>query len=250
MIRLILIAVFIFVFLVFSLLYLGITWIIGRFSPSAKDKAELVMVRAASKIILFLSGAKITVIGREKIPEGRPVLYTLNHRSYFDILLMYAYVPSSTGFIGKIELKKIPVLNLWLKRLHGFFLDRENVREGLKTILAAIEEVKQGISIAICPEGTRGKEPDETALLPFHEGSFKIATKSGCPIVPVSICGTSAIFEDHMPWVKSSPVIIEFSDPVNTANLTGDEKKFIGKYVQGLMQDTINRNHEALQQKL
>ena len=246
MIRFILVILFIFVFLLFSLLFLGITWIVGKFSVRCRDAAQLWMIRQCSRIILFLSGTKATVLGKEHLPSSGPVLYVLNHRSYFDILLTYANVPSPTGFIGKIELKKIPVLNLWLSRLYGLFLDRENIREGLKTILTAIDEVKNGISIAIFPEGTRGKDADETRMLPFHEGSFKIATKSGCPVVPVVITGSSAIFEDHMPVIKSTHVIMEFLPPVDPAALTRDEKKFIGRTIQEQMQEVLERNHRML----
>lgn len=246
MIRLILVLLFIVVFLLFSLPFLGITWIIGKFSESRRDAAQLWMIRQCSRIILFLAGTKATVLGKENLPASGPVLYILNHRSYFDILLTYANVPSPTGFIGKKELRKIPVLNLWLRRLYGLFLDRTNIREGLKTILAAIDEVKSGVSIAIFPEGTRGKDADETSMLPFHEGSFKIATKSGCPVVPVVISGSSAIFEDHIPVIKSTRVILEFLPPVDPAALTGDEKKFIGRTIQGQMQQALDRNHRML----
>ena len=246
MIRTILILVFIVIFLILSLPFFGITWIIGKFSPQAQDRIQLKMMKAASRIILFLAGTKYRIIGKEKIPADQPVLYIINHRSFFDILLTYCLVPGPTGFIGKMSLKKVPVLNLWLTRLHGFFLDREDIRQGLRTILAAIDKVKAGISIAICPEGTRGKDPDERNLLPFHEGSFKIAVKSGCPIVPVVIAGSSNIFEDHFPSVKRTPVIIEILDPIDPGSLTGDDKKFIGRFVSDKMQEVLNRNHDLL----
>lgn len=71
-----------------------------------------------------------------------------------------------------------------MRYLHCLFLDRKDIKQGLKTILTAIEKIKSGISICIFPEGTRNKNKDELELLPFHEGSFKIASKSGCAIHP------------------------------------------------------------------
>ena len=78
-----------------------------------------------------------------------------------------------------------------MKNLHCLFLDRKDIKQGLKTILEGIEKVKSGISICIFPEGTRNKVND--TFLPFHEGSFKIAEKSGCPIIPMSIYNSAAI---------------------------------------------------------
>ena len=69
----------------------------------------------------------------------------------------------------------MPLLRTWMRRLHCLFIDRENVKEALKTILAGIDNVKNGISMCIFPEGTRNKTDD--LMLPFKEGSFKIAEK-------------------------------------------------------------------------
>ena len=64
-----------------------------------------------------------------------------------------------------------------MRYLHCLFLDRKDIKQGLKTILTAVDKVKSGISICIFPEGTRNRNKDELDMLPFHEGSFKIATK-------------------------------------------------------------------------
>ena len=80
-------------------------------------------------------------------------------------------------------MEKIPILRTWMANVNCLFLDRKNIKEGLKTILQGIEKVKNGISIWIFPEGTRNTNEDITELLPFKEGSLKIAEKSGCPVI-------------------------------------------------------------------
>ena len=62
----------------------------------------------------------------------------------------------------------------------------------------------------IFPEGTRNKSEDPADLMEFHEGSLKIAEKSGCPVIPVAITGTDDVFERHIPWIRKSHVIIEY----------------------------------------
>ncbi len=71
----------------------------------------------------------------------------------------------------KKELLKVPLLSIWMKYLHCLFLDREDIKQGLQTILTAIDKIKSGISIFVFPEGTRNKV--EGTFLPFHEGCFK-----------------------------------------------------------------------------
>ena len=121
---------------------------------------------------------------------------------------------------------------------------RTNIKEGLKTILAAIEQMKIGISICIFPEGTRSKEED--AFLPFHDGSFKIAQKAGCPVVPIAINNTSAIFEDHFPKIKKTQVVIEYGKPIYIDELAAEQKKQLAPYVQQIIQDMYYKNKELL----
>ena len=241
MIRLILALVPALLFLILTLPVAFVLWVIGKWKPGTGDLLQLRMVQWIFKIMLWFSGVKATVIGEENVPKDQAVLYIINHRSYFDILLTYSRCPGLTGYVAKKEIRKVPLLSMWMKRLHCLFLDRKDIKEGLKTILTAIEYVKSGISIAIFPEGTRGRSSDETELLPFHEGSFKIAMKSGCPIIPVSISNSSAIMEDHMPWVRAAHVVVEYGTPIYPDQLSREEKKFIGKKVQNIIQETLKK---------
>ena len=90
MIRVFLIAVFLIVFFLLSIPVFLIEWIIGKFNPRVRDISSLRIVQGAFKVVIFLSGVKLTVIGEENVPKDQPVLYIGNHRSYFDIVLTYA----------------------------------------------------------------------------------------------------------------------------------------------------------------
>ena len=157
MIRFIVICILLFGYLILTLPVLAIEWIIGKFSPMTKDVSSLHLVQATFRLMLRVTGVKLTVIGEENVPKDQPVLYIGNHRSYFDILLTYSRCPIRTGYIAKKEMKKWPVLSIWMKYLHCLFLDRNDIKQGLRTILTAIEKIKSGISICIFPEGTRNK---------------------------------------------------------------------------------------------
>ena len=140
-----------------------------------------------------------------------------------------------------------PLLRAWMARIYCLFLDRENPREGLKTILTAIEYVKSGVSNFIVPEGTRNGG-EEGSILPFHSGSFKIAEKSGCPIIPVSLNNTAAMFENQIPYVRKRHVVIEYGKPIRPAELEKEERKRISEYCQSLIQETIDRNRSLIEE--
>ena len=244
MIRLILAVISLLIFLVFCILLAPIEWVIGKISPRAQDASRFFIIQHYVRILLFICGVKVTVIGRERIPAGRAVLFTPNHRGMFDILTTLAYAPTMPAYISKKEWKKIPLLSWWITWMHGFYLDRENIRDGLKVILAAIEAVKNGTSVTVFPEGTRNRGADERELLEFHEGSFKIATRSKCPIIPVALNHTSEVFEDQFPKIRATHVILEYGEPIFTEELSKDELKFIGRHVREIVQEMVIRNHD------
>jgi 1-acyl-sn-glycerol-3-phosphate acyltransferase len=244
MIRFILVCIVVIAYLVLTIPVLLVEWIIGKFSPMTKDISSLRMVQAIFKFILWITGAKVTVIGEENVPKDQAVLYIGNHRSYFDIIITYARCPRLTGYIAKKDMEKVPLLRTWMRRLHCLFIDRENVKEALKTILAGIDNVKNGISMCIFPEGTRNKTDD--LMLPFKEGSFKIAEKSGCPIIPMAITNSADVLEAHMPRVKKAHVIVEYGKPIYPNELDKEQKKKIGAYCQDVIAEMLEKNKSMI----
>ena len=240
MIRSILAVLFVAVFLIVSLPIQGVLWIVGRFNPWAKKTISLAIVSWAFNVVLFISGVKRTVIGEENVPKDTAVLYVGNHRSIFDIVLAYPRVPAPTGFIAKKEILKVPLLNIWMIYMDCLFLDRKDIRKGMEMILTAIDKVKNGISIFIYPEGTRNKT--DAPLGEFHKGSFKIAQKTGCPIIPVVINHSDEILEKHMPFIKRTHVTIEYCKPIIPGELSKEDQKNIDKYVHDVVEQTYLKN--------
>lgn len=244
MIRLILIAAFVILFLVLSIPLLIVEWIIGKYNMDLKNRSSLAIVNWAFRVCLWLAGTQITYLGEDRIPKDTAVLYVGNHRSYFDVLMTYVRVPRPTGYIAKKEMLRWPLLVNWMKNLHCLFLDRDDVKEGMKTILSAIDKMKEGISICIFPEGTRNRVPD--TFLPFHAGSLKIAEKAKCPIVPMAIVNAGDIFEDHLPKIKKVKVIIEYGEPICTDQLSRDEKKQLNERVVNEIKTMYFKNKALL----
>lgn len=240
MIRLILILLFLILFFIVGIPVSLVELIIGKFNEHARDISSLRYVQFGFKGILFLAGTKTKVIGFENIPKDEPVLFVGNHRSYFDVCIAYSMMPDLTGFVAKKEMEKVPFLSMWMRFVHCLFLDRVDLRAGLKTILQGIDYIKNGISIAIFPEGTRNRTEDN--LLPFKEGSFKLAEKSGCKIIPMVQNNTENCWEAHFPKVRKNHTVIEFCKPVDIKSLDKEQKKFIGEYVRGIIDETYEKN--------
>lgn len=244
MIRFILLVIILLGFLVSSIPLLIGEWLVGRKDERRQQEHSLGVVQAMFRLLIRITGSTVTVKGRERIPEGA-VLYVGNHRGYFDILVGYTSVPGLTGFVAKKEMLRYPILSNWMRNVNCLFLDRKDLKAGMKMILDGINKVKSGISIWIFPEGTRSSGEDIMEMLPFKEGSLKIAEKSGCPVVPVAITGTAEIFEQHIPFMRPSHVTIEFGEPFYIKELTPEQRKRAGAYTQDKIIEMLKNEQQA-----
>ena len=243
MIRTILIVLYLVIFFIIGIPLSLVEAILGRIDTSKRERFAFRYICWGCSCIRFLSGMQLTMIGYEKVPKDTAVLYVANHRSFFDVIALFPYLNNTTGFVAKKELLKIPFLRQWMKYVNCEFLDRDNIKQGLKTILSCIATVKRGCSMFIFPEGTRSSG---TELLEFKGGSFKIAEKSGCLIVPIAIANTDDVFENHKPYVRKTQVTIEFGDPIDIKALPKEEQRQIGTRVQALVAGMLEKNHKTL----
>jgi 1-acyl-sn-glycerol-3-phosphate acyltransferase len=186
--------------------------------------AELFMYRIAqgwARMIIALSGCRITMLGIENVPREGGMCFVSNHGSIFDILLILAYAGRPFGFIAKKELSYIPLLNMWIPLLGGFFIDRRNARKALRTIDKGIRRIRSGAAMIIFPEGHRSRGQ---GLLPFRPGSLKLATQAEVPVIPVALAGSYDVFEKNY-RLHPGPVGIFFGAPIPTADLPPEERK-------------------------
>lgn len=242
MIRFIIILIVVTIFFVLSLPAFLVEWIVGKISPAAQEKSSRAVVRFAFGTVMLLSGVKVDYRGLDNIPQDQNVLYVGNHNSYFDVILNFNHLPGRIAFLAKKEFEKYFFLSIWMKFIKCLFLDRKDIKQGLKTIITAIDYAKNGISMFVFPEGTRSKDGK---MIPFHEGTFKIAIKSGIPIIPVAMTNTAGIFEHHMPKITAENVIIEYGKPIYPKDLSKDELKFIGETVQKNIQQMLDAHNES-----
>ena len=219
--RIILVGLYLTIFGIFSIIALPLLWLTGKFNSGLQHRISQRIVKLAFGKVLFLSGIKKKVIGVERVPKDRSVLFIINHRGFFDVILAFYTVPVLSGFVSKKEIAKVPGLRLWMRLIRCVFLDRENPREGIKAILKGIENINKGISMFISPEGTRYSGD---GLLEFKPGSLKMAEKAGCPIVPVAITNANKVFEDHLPWIKPAEMTIEYGEPIYIQELSKEAR--------------------------
>jgi len=161
--------------------------------------------------LVKLAGGKIHVKGEENIPKGEPVLIVSNHQGNFDIPILLGFLDLKFGFISKIEVKKIPMIGTWMEHMGCIFMDRQDRRQAVKSIINGAKSLENGVNLVIFPEGTRSKGG---AVAEFKTGSFKLATKSKVTILPVTIQGSYNMMEANNNKITSADVYLTISEPI------------------------------------
>lgn len=186
--------------------------------------------------LLNVTGTTMDIKGLDNIPANTPVLFVGNHQSYFDIPALVAIIDKPIGFIAKIELKKIPIFSKWITSIGSVFIDRNDIRQSLKAIIQSTDNLKNGLSMVIFPEGTRSKSDD---MGDFKKGSLKPAVKANVPIIPVAINGTHRIYESNKSGIKKATIRITFGEPIMYSELPKEIQRDSGNYVQNIIKDML-----------
>ena len=177
-----------------------------------------------SRGILKVTGVSLVVEGLENIPKDTACVFVGNHRSYYDIPLLLASLDKPHGVLAKEELEKIPLLNRWMKLLGCVFVQRDDLRASVRALNDATAIVEGGKSFIIFPEGTRYKG-EEGGAGEFKAGAFRIAVKTGAPVVPVAISGARGLFEARGNRATPGTVYVRVLPPIQTAGMSRAEQK-------------------------
>jgi len=185
-----------------------------------------------SKAIINFSGLRVEVYGKENLPM-EPCLYIANHQSQLDIPLVMANIDEVAGAIAKKEIEKWPIVSSWMREFNCVFIDRENTREGLKSILQGVDNLKNGRSMLIFPEGTRSKGHE---INEFKKGSMKLAIKAKVPIVPITVDGAFKALEGKPEDLKAKMIIHK---PIYIDILSKEEQNNLAEICQGIIERAI-----------
>lgn len=201
------------------LIYLD-TLVMGTLSLLAsvfdsEGRLQHACARLWAQLLLWSVLARVKVHGLEKLDPHQTYLFVANHQSYIDIPVVFSKLPGQCRIIAKKSLLMIPFLGWHLRRSGHILIDRSSSKSGLKSLYAAAERVKAGISVIVFPEGTRSVDG---AIHEFKGGSFLLATRAGVPIVPITINGTRAVLIKNSWHLHPGRVDMIVHDPIDTSN--------------------------------
>ncbi|SHH15045.1 lysophospholipid acyltransferase family protein [Clostridium grantii] len=212
------------------------SFFISKKSIEAADDYLFQKAQHMCNFLLKKSKTTTHVSGLENIPEG-PVVFVSNHQAMFDGFLIIGNVGKHTGFIAKKEILKIPVLPFWFKAIKTVFIDRSNIREGMKAINEGVERLKSGYSMLIFPEGTRSLKSE---MIDFKKGSIKLALKANVPIVPITVDGTYRVLEVGK-QVTGHSIAMIVHKPIYIDQLSIEEKKNLTETLHHTIETSLTK---------
>jgi 1-acyl-sn-glycerol-3-phosphate acyltransferase len=209
----------------------------------ASGRFQLKIARLWSRMLLAVSGVRVTVEGLEKIDPEASYVFVSNHLSYMDTPVVLAFVPAQFRFLAKAGLFKVPFIGSHLKRAGHIPVPREDPRAALKTLAEAARTVQEKkISLLVFPEGGRSATG---RLKPFKEGAAYLGIKAGVPLVPICMKGTYEILPLGSGHVKPGLVKLVIGDPIPTSDLTTRDRSAINKLLYERVAEMSGANPEA-----
>ncbi|MFN3505579.1 MAG: lysophospholipid acyltransferase family protein [Caldimicrobium sp.] len=224
---------------VFLWLYILITVpIVGFLALLTKRKA---LATLWCRGLVFILGIKIRVVEGGLPPKGKKYVFMCNHQSQLDIPVLEALLKDyDIRFLAKRSLFKIPFFGWGISVLGYIPVEREDPKEGLKSLYACVERIKEGHSLVIFPEGTRSKDG---SLLPFKKAGFLIPIKAGVEVCPVVIWGTFKILPKGSLWfrLRDREVKIIVGPLFSTDFLSLRDKNILADKVRAYMEESLNK---------
>ena len=200
-------------YLVFGSIFFSLLAILGFWIPP-RTLFSFTMARLWARGVLLSSGVRVDSRFNPAFDRNARYVYLSNHQSLMDIPVVLVSCPGQVRLVAKHTLFKIPLFG-WAMHAAGFVaVDRQDRSTARETFAEASARLARGISVLLFPEGTRAKG---NTLLPFQRGGFLLALRSGLPIVPVGIRGSSSVRGTDNLLIHPQTVEIHFGAPLDPA---------------------------------
>lgn len=222
--------IFVVLYLAFGLL-LVMPWLILWSLLAGSPDFMYHMAMKAVRTGLRIGGVRVCVEGLENIPPGVCV-FAANHVSNADPLAFVPAIPRRVSLLAKKQVFRIPILSKAMRLAKLIPVDREDREAAASSVDIAVQYLKEGLSFAVYPEGTRSRDG---RLLPFKKGTFVMAIEAGVPVVPVSIVGAHTLMRKGEWTLRPGEVIIRFGPAVDASKYTMDQRTELLARVEALV---------------
>lgn len=166
-------------------------------------------------------------------------VFVANHKSMLDIPLFARACNNTFRFLSKAELARIPLLGYVIKRLY-ITVNRNDRRDRQRSIEVMKKTIEEGISVFLCPEGTRNIS--DAPLMPFKDGAFRLAIATQTPLAVLTVINSEKLLSPKTAIALSpGKIIAEWSTPVDTTGMTEADVEMLKNKTMELMLEILKR---------
>jgi 1-acyl-sn-glycerol-3-phosphate acyltransferase len=192
------------------------------FTFSSKEKAPHIAHKYVSRVwaklfyIIFL--IRVKAKGRELIDQNKTYVFVANHLSQLDIPAYVMVCRNTIRFLAKKELTRIPLMGYIIHKLY-LSVDRSSPEARRQSMMNMRKALEDGISVFICPEGTRNRT--SAPLLDFKDGAFRLAIEAQVPLAVLTVIDSQKLLSPLRP-VELAPGTIHaiWDKPIDTTGMT------------------------------
>jgi 1-acyl-sn-glycerol-3-phosphate acyltransferase len=224
------------VFLLFTFFSLFVYLFAIIFFPHRPIEILYHYIHFWGKAFLFCAGLKLEIKGEEHIKPDTAYVIVSNHTSPADMFPMAAGVKIPFRPLGKIELKKIPVLG-FIFSLTLVFVDRSNAESRRQSMIDMRKVLDKGISVVIFPEGTRNRT--QMPMKDFFDGAFRLAVETETPILPMVYCNALHMWSNDTFLIHPVDLKAIYLPPVETKGLTEADIPELKNKIRAMMEPVI-----------
>ena len=202
------------------------------------EKERYELLKYIDRRAIWGGNLNIEAHGVENIPKENGFMFFPNHQGLFDVLAIIQVCPVPFLVVAKKEVADVPFLKQVFACMKAFIIDREDIKQSMQVIINVVKEVKEGRNYLIFAEGTRSKQGNHPQE--FKGGSFKAATKSKCPIVPVALIDSYKAFDTGS--IEKLTVQVHFLPPIYYEEYKDMKTTEIANEVKCRIEQTIREN--------
>ncbi len=204
-------------------------------------RQQLAIARVWAHMLLWAAGARVTVVGKDKLGPRGVYVVCPNHVSYMDTPVLLTHIPVNFRFLAKEELLAIPFIGGHLKRAGNISVPLDDPRASLRVLSAAGKAMQEsGVSLLVFPEGGRSESGE---LREFKDGAAYLAIKAQVPLVPVALIGVRDILPMHSHHLRPGRVTLRIGDPIPAAGLKTSDRAGLTARLHSAVRALLDQGH-------
>lgn len=189
-----------------------------------------------ARILVWLSGSKLTVRGAENLSRHPVAVYAANHTSYMDTPVIFASLPFQFRILAKKELWPVAFIGWYLNRSGQIPIDTKTARGTLTSLATGVRALNAGTPLFVFPEGGR---TDDGLLQPFMSGAAYLAIKANVPLVPLALSGVYDLLPMHTHWFYPGQLTLTIGEAIDTTGMTVRQVDELNERLRSAIMDML-----------